>query len=306
MALVAIRFPLISVMADRAPYAFNFLAVILAALLAGWRSGVLALVFGQILTWYVIVEPRWSFAIADEQRGWALLAATVSQALMLLVIALYQREVDRGVAERERRLQLLEHARREIDHRVRNNYQTVLALVQMQMQRACDVGERRLLQQVADRIRAVSLATDRLALRSEADLSTVRLREHLCELCEQLERGLSSEDVSIRCDVTDIPANAVFATYLAIIVNELVTNALKHAFQDRQHGEVRVEAQSGTKGLELVVADNGCGINTNRSNAGTGLGQKLVQVFVRQLGGQHEVSSSEHGTVHRIVLPATA
>lgn len=300
------RVPLIELMGDRAPYALNFVAVASAAVLGGWRSGFVALVVGQLLTWYLIVEPQWSFAIVDAERGWGLIAATVSQVLMLLVIALYQREVDKGVAERERRLQLLEDARHEIDHRVRNNYQTVLALVQMQLQRASDDGERRLLQQVVDRIKAVSLATDRLAFRSESDLRTIRLRDHLCRLCEDLERGLSREEVSVHCDVSDVPANAVFATYLAIIVNELVTNALKHAFNDREQGEVRVEAKQQDSGLELIVADNGSGMSARPASQGTGLGQRLVQAFVLQLGGKHEVSSTSGGTVHRIYVPSLA
>jgi two-component sensor histidine kinase len=303
---VALRYPLIGFMEDRAPFAFNFVAVAGAAVLAGWRSGLVALVFGQLLTWYVIVENRWSFVIPDAERAWGLVAATFSQVLMLLVIVLYQREVDRGVAERERRLQLLEDARHEIDHRVRNNYQTVLALVQMQLQRASDEGERRLLQQVVDRIKAVSLATDRLAFRSENDLRTVRLREHLCTLCEDLQRGLSREEVSVQCEVSDVPANAVFATYLAIIVNELVTNALKHAFNGRHEGQVRVEARQQNSGLELIVADNGSGMRVAPASKGTGLGQRLVSAFVLQLGGKHEVSSSEGGTVHRIFVPSIA
>ena len=262
----------------------------------------MALLVGQLLTWYLIVEPRWSFALDDPERAVALIVATISQLLVLVVIALYQREVDKGVAERERRLELLEQARHEIDHRVRNNYQTVLALVQMQMKRAADSKERELLQQVSDRINAVSRATERLALRSD-DLSTVRLREHLCELCEALERGLSREGISVHCDITDITANAVYATYLAIIVNELVTNALKHAFDDKPSGTVRVESRRSDAGLELVVADNGSGMSTYKRSSGSGLGQKLVQTFVRQLGGRHEIASSQQGTVHRILVP---
>ena len=303
---VGLRLPATSLLGDQAPYAFNFLAVTLAAVLAGWRSGLAALVLGQLMAWFFILEPRWSFQITDPERGWSLSAATLAQALTLLVIALYQREVDRGVTEREGRLQLLEDARNEIDHRVRNNYQIVLAVVQMQIRRASDEGERQLLRQVSDRIKAVSLATDRLALRSNTDLTTVSLREHLCQLCQDLERGLSNDEVSVNCDVMDIPASAVLATHLAIIVNELVTNSLKHAFRDRDRGQVRVEASPTETGLELIVADDGCGFVDRSSTTGTGLGQKLVQTFVKQIGGRHETSSSERGTVHRIIVPSLA
>jgi two-component sensor histidine kinase len=125
-------------------------------------------------------------------------------------------------------------------------------------------------------------------------------------LCEDLQRGLSREEVSVQCEVSDVPANAVFATYLAIIVNELVTNALKHAFNGRHEGQVRVEARQQNSGLELIVADNGSGMRVAPASKGTGLGQRLVSAFVLQLGGKHEVSSSEGGTVHRIFVPSIA
>ncbi len=102
----------------------------------------------------------------------------------------------------------------------------------------------------------------------------------------------------------DITENAVRATYLAIIVNELVTNALKHAFPDQAGGQVRVEAKPYSEGLELVVADNGSGMNGGQQSTGTGLGQKLVNTFVRQLGAKQEVESSEAGTIHRILVPS--
>ena len=72
------------------------------------------------------------------------------------------------------------------------------------------------------------------------DLATVRLRDHLCELCAQLERGLAHGEIQVECDVPDVTASADTAIHLAIIVNELVTNALKHAFQDGGKGRVQV------------------------------------------------------------------
>lgn len=290
------------VMSDRAPYAFNFLAVIIASVAAGWRSGLLALVVGQLLTWFAVVEPQWTFAVTDSPRAWALIVATVSQALLLLVIALYQREVDKGLAERERRLELQEHARREIDHRIRNNFQTVLALIHLKAQRSQDADVRNALQQISERIKAIATVTERLSVRGQ-DLSTVSIRAHLCDLCEQLEQGLAADGISVHCDVADIQTGAVEATYLGVIVNELVTNALKHAFADQHSGWVRVEGALTPTGLDLVIRDNGSGMQPRGSRSGSGLGQKLVQTFVRELGGKHDQSTSDQGTTHRITVP---
>ena len=94
------------------------------------------------------------------------------------------------------------------------------------------------LHQVADRIQAIANASQRLALRS-GDLESVRLDDHLCGSVEQIERGLSRDGIDVDCEVEEITASADKATSIAIIVNELVTNAIKHAF-DGEGGPVRV------------------------------------------------------------------
>ena len=137
------------------------------------------------------------------RRTRSFLSPPFRRLLILLIIALYQREIDKGTAERERRMALLDHALNEIDHRTRNNHQTVLALIHLQAQRSTDDGMKSALQQVADRIQAIAHATERLALRS-GNLERVRLDDHLCGLCEQIERGLSRTNINVDCDVEEI------------------------------------------------------------------------------------------------------
>jgi two-component sensor histidine kinase len=299
---VAARIPFEGVAGDRAPYALNFLAVVIAAVLAGWRSGLFALVVGQLLIWYAIVPPVFSFAIEDAERLGGLIIATLSQALMLVVISLYQREVDKGATEREQRVALLDEALKEIDHRTRNNYQTVLAMIDLQARRAADGPVADALRQIADRIQAVAIASQQLAVRS-GDLDAVRLDDHLCGLIQQIERGLSRDGIDIECDVDDVTASADAATSISIIVNELVTNAIKHAFNGERPGRVMVTGRTGSA-FELIIADDGRGMEATRRKDHDGLGTKLVESFARQLGAQHEVLSSDKGTAHRLVIPS--
>ena len=305
LIVVLIRAELIPIAADRAPYAFSFLGVVLAAVLAGWRAGLMTLVLAQSLSFYVLVEPRGTFAKIDPERSAAFAIASASLALILLVITLYQREVAKGVKEREKRMDLLTRALEEIDHRTRNNYQTVLALVQLQAQRSKDAGVQDALQQVADRIKAVTKATEHLGHRSE-DIGTVRLRQHLCELCEQVERGLSRDGVKVHCDVEDLTASTEKAIYLSIIVNELVTNALKHAFEDSSEGVIRVASEQHGRGVTIIVQDNGRGLQPSSADAKSGLGTKLVDRFAKELGCEHEVISSTSGTTHRLQIRSLA
>ena len=303
--MIGVRIAMIPLAADRAPYAFNFLAVVIAAVLAGWRSGLVALVLGQTLTWFFVANMHPTGISTETQRFGGLLISTLAVGLILLVVALYQREVAKGVKEREKRLDLLGRVLEEIDHRTRNNYQTVLALVQLQAQRSKDGGVQEALKQVADRIKAVTKATEHLGNRSE-DIGTVRLREHLCELCEQVERGLSRDGVKVHCDVEDLTASAEKAIYLSIIVNELVTNALKHAFEDSSEGVIRVASEQHAKGVTIIVEDNGRGLQKAPARDAGGLGTKLVDRFAKELGCEHEVVSSANGTTHRLQIRSLA
>ena len=302
--MFALRLPFAPLVGDRAPYALIFLAVVIAAVLAGWRSGFVALAVGQLVTWYVIVPPYYSFAIVDSERMFGLTIASVSQLLVLIVIALYQREVDKGTAERERRMALLDHALNEIDHRTRNNHQTVLALIHLQAQRSEHDSVKKALQQVADRIQAIAQATERLALRS-GEIERIRLDDHLCGLCEQIERGLSRQNVNVRCEVEEIVTSADLAIPIAIIVNELVTNALKHAFDGRDEGNVVVIGRMNGE-LHLSVTDNGNGIRSGSKTKRSGLGTKLVESFAKQLGARHDIVTSDQGTTHDLVIPKVA
>lgn len=305
LLLLSLRIALTPLAGDRAPYAFVFLGVVIASVAAGWRSGLVALIVGQSLAWEFVVQDRLGLNAHDNARFGALIVATVSQLFILLVITLYQREVSKGLRERERRLELLDQARREIDHRAKNNYQTVLSLVQLQATRSEDTQVQQALRQVADRITAIAVANQHLALRSE-DLATVSLRDHLCELCSQLERGLARGEVRVECDVPDLATNADTAIHLGIIVNELVTNALKHAFAEGGNGVVRVQSKLLARGFEVEVSDNGGGMDRPSTVPGTGLGRKLVETFAQHLDARLEMQTSAAGTTHKIIVPTLA
>ena len=300
---VGIRYALSPFLSDVAPYAFVFAAVTIAAVLAGWRSGLIAMLVGQVLSWFMIVARSGVLAPGDRQAAAGLVLAIISQMILLAAIGLYQREVDKGTAEREQRLELLEQARREMNHRAKNNFQTVLSLIQLQAGREKDAGVKHALQKIGDRIQAISVATDHLAITGE-DLATVRLRDHLCGLCSQLERGLAHGQVRVECDIQDVTSSADTAIRLAIIVNELVTNSLKHAFGERGSGVVRVRSKMVDAGLELEVVDNGQEMKTRSRSSGSVLGRKLIETFATHLNAKVEVSSSPQGTRHLIVIPA--
>jgi two-component sensor histidine kinase len=291
------RMALVPWTGDRAPFAFVFIGAVGATVLAGFRSGVLAVILGQLLAWYLIVDPA-SYALQKTQYIGGLIVSTFAQLAAVAIIWLYQREVDRAWSRREAQVDLLHQALAEIDHRTVNNYQTVLSLILAQAKLA-DGPVKDALQQVADRINAIALASRQLALSSDS-LEQVRVRHHLGELCTQIRQGLSRPGVNVNCQFDDVSIDAEQAIAMSILVNELVTNALKHAFPGDRPGEVRVSFGKLPDGLLLEISDDGVGIKKDARTRGTGLGMRLVDTFIKQLGARHDVETGDGGTRHRI------
>jgi K+-sensing histidine kinase KdpD len=150
-----LRIAIVPWTADRAPFALVFVSGVAATVLAGWRSGLLAVFFGQILVWYFVIYPMGSFRIADSTRAYGLVLSTFGELTVVAIVALYQREVDRAWSRREEQVDLVHQALAEIDHRTANNYQTVLALVMAQAKRAEAPVKQALMQTFANRLREV-------------------------------------------------------------------------------------------------------------------------------------------------------
>jgi two-component sensor histidine kinase len=301
-SMALLRIALLPWTGEIAPYALVFVSVAAAAVLAGWRSGLVAMLAGQSLTWFLVVTPRWTAPPLDQHQVGGLLLATFAQLMALIIITLYQREVDRAWSRREAQVDLLHQALAEIDHRTLNNYQTVLSLIVAQA-RHSDPPVKEALQQVADRIKAIALASKQLALSSDS-LEQVRMTHHLDELCAQIRQGLSRPGIRLECQFDDVRLDAEQAIAISILVNELVTNALKHAFPGDRSGEIRVSLGKASKGLLLEVTDDGIGMKNGIKSRGSGLGTRLVDTFSKQLQARHEIQTGEGGTRHRIHFAA--
>jgi two-component sensor histidine kinase len=296
--LVAVRAALMPILDVGAPFALGFLAVVLATLVGGWRSGLIAVVLGQILLWYLIVPIRHSFAIARPSDGWGLAVTTISQLVILAALNLYQREVRAGELERRRRINFLGQALREMDHRTKNNFQIVTSMLQLQASKA-DGEVRAALREAAERLQAISAVYATLTPSSQG-LGAVRLHDQLEQMCEQIRRGILPEGIALRTELEPLLVSNETAVAVGIIVNELVTNACKHAFTGRS-GIVTVRARRDGAAALVEVADDGHGFDAARGKAG--LGTRLILAFVQRLKATAEVRSSPEGTVHAIRVP---
>jgi len=186
---------------------------------------------------------------------------------------------------------------REMQHRVKNYFQLILSMVSLERPRLPTQAGQDIMGKVAERIMAVSLGNDQLS--PNQSRQTVAMPAYLRAICT----GLSSQrpDVSVTVRADDISLPSERAVPVGLIVNELVTNSLKYAFEGRSGGSVIVELAAGAGGgrATLQVTDDGCGFG-EAAEAGTGT--RLLQSLIRQVAGEMEQTSSAEGTKTTVIF----
>ena len=198
-----------------------------------------------------------------------------------------------AAAEAQRREILL----REMQHRVKNNFQLVLSSISIQKRRSQGAEVHRALDHVASRINAISLAHDQLAPRHEGQ--TVRLSDYIRALCSAIRQQIEDVEVDVESDELELSIDR--ALPVGLILNETAMNSIKHAFGlGGGRIVVRLVGGIGFGEARLTVSDNGRGI-INVSENGSGL--KLIASLAKQIGGTIEQKSSDSGATTILTFP---
>jgi two-component sensor histidine kinase len=296
---VGLRLAIAPLLGGVAPFALGIIAVVFAALLGGWRSGLVSMLLGTALIWYLVLPPQGSFELESGATVLSLAVGALTEGVILLAVGLYQREVRAGQLERTRRINFLGHALREMDHRTKNNFQIVTSLLTLQAGRSGSGEVKAALGEAAERLKAVAAVYDALAPSSQG-LAKVRLQDQLQEICDQIRRGIMPDGIALSTELEPILVPHESAVAIGIIVNELVTNACKHAFGDGG-GSILVKAWRDEGAAYIEVADDGRGFVAGAARPG--LGSRLVTAFLQRLKARSDVQSSPEGTIHRVRVP---
>ena len=185
----------------------------------------------------------------------------------------------------------------ELRHRGKNDLQLIQAMLVMQKRGQADAQVRRGLDDVMDRIAAIGVAHDQLTPSRGA--GRVQLADYLRALCGNLATRRDNVGIETHLASIDIPHEQ--AVPVGLIVNELVTNALKYAFPDDRAGTVQVGFTTMVEGeAVLTVRDDGIGMGPPRPGS---LGAELIRRLIQQLGGQLDREEQECGTGFAITFP---
>jgi PAS domain S-box-containing protein len=189
---------------------------------------------------------------------------------------------------------------KEIHHRVKNNLQIVSSMLNLQIGQITDAAARDLFQESQSRVRSIALFHEKLY--QSKDLARLDIAEYLKGLSTGLfaTYGVNPDQVALSVRVEDIPIGVDAAISCGLMVNELLSNSLKHAFPEGRNGEIKIELHGEGPHVTLEVADNGIGVPTNIDfQSPNTLGLRLVSILAEQVRGTIELDRRE-GT--RIVV----
>jgi PAS domain S-box-containing protein len=190
---------------------------------------------------------------------------------------------------------------KEIHHRVKNNLQVVSSLMNLQARHLTDGEALTLLQESQRRIRSMALVHEKLYL--SRDLARIDMAGYIRSLAQHLFQSyrINPSLIRFRPEIGEVALDINTATPCGLLINELISNALKHAFPENRRGEVAVALQPEADGTYiLVIRDDGTGLppgfNFRRTDT---LGMQLVTMLVEQLDGTIELHQ-DGGTEFRI------
>ena len=198
---------------------------------------------------------------------------------------------------------------KEVHHRVKNNLQVISSLMRLQSAQVENGVVQAALQDMQNRIGSMGLLHE--TLYQSGNFARVDLGTYLRSLCSQLFHSLvvDPESIQLRLDVASVGLDVSQAVPCGLLINELVSNCLKHAFPDGRAGEVRVELQSvdGGPAVRLRVADNGVGLPADFDlRQLRSLGLQLVSDLVGQLQGRLEIGRGPGAVFEVVFTPQTA
>ena len=187
----------------------------------------------------------------------------------------------------------------EIHHRVKNNLQFVNSIINMQSNSLENNMEITVLSETARRIRSMALVHEMLYNKNNE--SGINMKLYLGELVKNIDDlvNTSRKKIEFLLDIEDITFDVSKATAIGMIVSELASNSLKHAFESTEHPAIKIELKNrNSLNYELIYTDNGVGLpeKYNKSNK---IGMRLIDIFSRQTKGTY-IFENQNGLIYKI------
>ncbi len=229
----------------------------------------------------------------DQQRKTQILYIGIAGLLTIILFGMYF--TMKNIRKKRKALSLLnieldtknkqnELLLKEIHHRVKNNLEMVKSLIALQSAKLEDGASKEAMLASQNRVQSMGIIHQKLY--QGENLGSIEMKDYFMNLGEGvLDTFNAEEKVKIECAMDDLNLDVDTAVPIGLIVNELLTNALKYAFPEGTQGKINISLSKENDELLLKVSDNGIGKTKGAKPKGTGFGTQLIQLLTQQLNG---------------------
>jgi two-component sensor histidine kinase len=182
----------------------------------------------------------------------------------------------------------------EMSHRVRNNLNIMGNIMSMQATRVKQEEAKKVLHESVDRIHAMALLHDHLI--SKKGVETLKMSQYMADLCENVKKSYSdySKNLAFSIEIDDVELAQKFGRDIGLIVSELLTNSIKHAFAEQEFPHVIIQLHEKANLFLLTYRDNGCGLPPDFDiHKTTSLGLKLIYGIADKFKGTVKIENKE-------------
>jgi len=184
----------------------------------------------------------------------------------------------------------------EVQHRVKNNLSVIIGLFNLQRDNAINEETKLAIGEAKNRVLSIAMVHERLY--KKEDLSHINLKYYISELAKEIVRShpLYNKIIIVE-ELEDIVANITKAVPIGLVVNEIITNSLKHAFKDSANPSIKIILTTHFGLISVKITDNGKGFSENKERNERSLGLNLIEALAEQIDGNIFYSSNGGASV---------
>ncbi len=245
----------------------------------------------QLLTEYDVAQKDSTIMVQEDQlkkeKSIQRLLVLIAGLLLLVLLLLYNtyRINNKKNILLKKQNNEKEFLLKEIHHRVKNNLETVSSLLSLQAEHLEDKVLLDAMEKSQHRVHSMSMIHQKLY--QGKSLSSIEMKTYFINLADYLGDIYDTKnEIDIQCDMDPLELDIDSAIPIGLIVNELVTNAIKYAFPQHKKGKITIKLRETLGCLQLEVADNGIGKPIAERIKGTGFGSQLIELLTLQLEGK--------------------
>jgi two-component sensor histidine kinase len=213
------------------------------------------------------------------------------------IFTLYRRQLQKNSIIQKQAADL-EVLMKEIHHRVKNNLQVVSSLLDLQSHSITDSQAHEAVKEGKNRVQSMALIHQNLY--SEGNIKGIQVKEYVANLLQTLcdSYNISNDKIKINCNIDDLNLDVDTMIPLGLVLNELVSNAFKYAFKEKQNGELNILLKGQANQLHLMVSDNGAGFPAGLDLKNSkSFGLKMIRAFAQKLKAQLDIYNNNGAVV---------